>query len=101
MWHEARKQEKKIRGMIVDYRKRADRRKEFYERIVSLVEFPMNFFHFCQQQQIKTQKLFEFLFRQQRADPTQFLQLHGRKYKINFDVADLTDESHMWEVESD
>lgn len=36
MWHEARKQEKKIRGMIVDYRKRADRRKEFYERIVSL-----------------------------------------------------------------
>lgn len=35
MWHEARKQEKKIRGMIVDYRKRADRRKEFYERIVS------------------------------------------------------------------
>lgn len=35
MWHEARKQEKKIRGMIVDYRKRADRRKLFYERIVS------------------------------------------------------------------
>lgn len=39
MWHEARKQEKKIRGMIVDYRKRADRRKEFYERIVSLIYF--------------------------------------------------------------
>jgi hypothetical protein len=35
MWHEARKQEKKIRGMLVDYRKRADRRKEFYEKIVS------------------------------------------------------------------
>lgn len=35
MWHEARKQEKKIKGMIVDYRKRADRRKEFYEKIVS------------------------------------------------------------------
>uniref|UniRef100_A0A182W0U7 Suppressor of white apricot N-terminal domain-containing protein n=1 Tax=Anopheles minimus TaxID=112268 RepID=A0A182W0U7_9DIPT len=33
MWHEARKQEKKIRGMLVDYRKRAERRQDFYERI--------------------------------------------------------------------
>lgn len=33
MWHEARKQEKKIRGIIVDYKKRAERRKEFYEKI--------------------------------------------------------------------
>ncbi|CAG0887448.1 unnamed protein product [Darwinula stevensoni] len=32
MWHEARKQEKKIRTMIVDYRKRAERRREFYEK---------------------------------------------------------------------
>lgn len=35
MWHEARKQERKIRGMIVDYRKRAERRQDFYEKIVS------------------------------------------------------------------
>lgn len=35
MWHEARKQEKMIRGMIVDYRRRAERRKDFYEKIVS------------------------------------------------------------------
>lgn len=35
MWHEARKQEKKIKGILVDYRKRADRRKEYYEKIVS------------------------------------------------------------------
>ncbi|GAB0100052.1 CLK4-associating serine/arginine rich protein [Sergentomyia squamirostris] len=53
MWHEARKQERKIRGMLVDYRKRAERRQDFYERI--------------------------------RADPTQFLQLHGRKSKIHLD----------------
>ncbi|XP_055689741.1 CLK4-associating serine/arginine rich protein-like isoform X2 [Lutzomyia longipalpis] len=53
MWHEARKQERKIRGMLVDYRKRAERRQDFYERI--------------------------------RADPTQFLQLHGRKCKIHLD----------------
>ncbi|KAK8783199.1 hypothetical protein V5799_015463 [Amblyomma americanum] len=33
MWHEARKQERKIRGMLVDLKKRAERRKEFYERI--------------------------------------------------------------------
>jgi len=31
MWHEARKQERKIRGLIVDYRKRAERRLN-YER---------------------------------------------------------------------
>jgi hypothetical protein len=36
MWHEARKQEKKIRGMIVDYKRRAERRREFYEKTVSL-----------------------------------------------------------------
>lgn len=30
MWQEARKQEKKIRGILVDYRKRAERRHEFY-----------------------------------------------------------------------
>ena len=35
MWHEARKQEKKIRGMLVDYKKRAERRKDYYDKIVS------------------------------------------------------------------
>lgn len=33
MWHEARKQERKIRGIMVDYKKRAERRREFYEKI--------------------------------------------------------------------
>ncbi|KAK7507076.1 hypothetical protein BaRGS_00001927 [Batillaria attramentaria] len=33
MWHEARRQERKIRGLMVDYKRRADRRKEFYEKI--------------------------------------------------------------------
>ncbi|KAK3093106.1 hypothetical protein FSP39_011096 [Pinctada imbricata] len=33
MWHEARKQEKKIRGLMVDYKKRAERRREYYEKI--------------------------------------------------------------------
>ncbi|XP_055904207.1 CLK4-associating serine/arginine rich protein [Eupeodes corollae] len=55
MWHEARRQERKIRGMIVDYRKRAERRQDFYEKI--------------------------------KADPTQFIQLHGRKCKIHLDPA--------------
>uniref|UniRef100_A0A1E1WQ85 Suppressor of white apricot N-terminal domain-containing protein n=1 Tax=Pectinophora gossypiella TaxID=13191 RepID=A0A1E1WQ85_PECGO len=53
MWHEARKQERMIRGMIVDYRRRAERRKDFYEKI--------------------------------KAEPTQFLQLHGRPCKIHLD----------------
>ncbi|KAI5646366.1 alternative splicing regulator domain-containing protein [Phthorimaea operculella] len=55
MWHEARKQERMIRGMIVDYRRRAERRKDFYEKI--------------------------------KAEPTQFLQLHGRPCKIHLDPA--------------
>ncbi|XP_058171197.1 CLK4-associating serine/arginine rich protein [Anopheles ziemanni] len=58
MWHEARKQEKKIRGMLVDYRKRAERRQDFYERI--------------------------------KADPTQFLQVHGRKCKVHLDASVAT-----------
>nr|CAB3231471.1 CLK4-associating serine/arginine rich protein [Phallusia mammillata] len=33
MWHEARKQEKAVRKVIVDYRKRAERRQEYYEKI--------------------------------------------------------------------
>ncbi|PNF25018.1 CLK4-associating serine/arginine rich protein [Cryptotermes secundus] len=55
MWHEARKQERKIRGIMVDYKKRAERRRDFYEKI--------------------------------KADPTQFLQLHGRPVKIHLDPA--------------
>ncbi|CAG9100617.1 unnamed protein product [Plutella xylostella] len=55
MWHEARKQERMIRGLIVDYRRRAERRKNFYEKI--------------------------------KADPTQFLQIHGRPCKIHLDPA--------------
>ena len=35
MWAEARKQEKKIRGIMVDHKKRAERRREYYEKIVS------------------------------------------------------------------
>ena len=33
MWSEARRQEKMIRGAMVDYRKRAERRSQYYERI--------------------------------------------------------------------
>lgn len=35
MWHEARRQERKIRGLMVDYKRRAERRREYYEKIVS------------------------------------------------------------------
>ena len=34
MWAEARKQEKKVRGIMVDHKKRAERRREYYEKIV-------------------------------------------------------------------
>lgn len=39
MWHEARRQERKIRGMLVDYRKRAERRRDYYEKIVGEYTF--------------------------------------------------------------
>ncbi|XP_058877469.1 CLK4-associating serine/arginine rich protein-like [Acipenser ruthenus] len=55
MWHEARKHERKLRGMMVDYKRRAERRREFYEKI--------------------------------KKDPAQFLQVHGRAYKIHLDSA--------------
>ena len=35
MWHEARQQDKFLSKMLVDYQKRAERRKEYYEKIVS------------------------------------------------------------------
>ncbi len=35
MWHEARKQEKKLRDVMINYQKRAERRKQHYEKMVS------------------------------------------------------------------
>ena len=37
MWHEARRQEKKVREVMVNLQRRAERRKEHYERLVSLL----------------------------------------------------------------
>ena len=34
MWHEARKHEKKIRGIMVDHKRRAERRNTYYDKIV-------------------------------------------------------------------
>ncbi|XP_057303249.1 CLK4-associating serine/arginine rich protein-like [Hydractinia symbiolongicarpus] len=33
MWQEARKQEKKLRGILIDYKKRAERRQAFYSKM--------------------------------------------------------------------
>jgi arginine/serine-rich splicing factor 16 len=35
MWHEARKQEKALRGVMVNFQKRAERRREFYDKMRS------------------------------------------------------------------
>jgi hypothetical protein len=43
MWQEARKQEKAIRGMMIDFQKRAERRKAYYQRM--LVIWFLSFFH--------------------------------------------------------
>lgn len=36
MWNEARKQEKALKGMMVNFQRRAERRREYYERTVSV-----------------------------------------------------------------
>lgn len=78
MWHEARKQEKKIRGLLVDYQRRAQRRKDYYEKIVSTVyRAPFDI--------IIVLSTHQCLLVFQKADPTQFLQLHGRQCKIHID----------------
>lgn len=121
MWHEARKQERKIRGMLVDYRRRAERRQDFYEKIVSFswVSYFVCLFSFgatCCVSQVQQFSINETTFRYlnysslfeflcvcgskdrivtlffalnflQKADPTQFMQIHGRKCKIHLDPA--------------
>jgi hypothetical protein len=37
MWQEARKQEKILKGIMVDYKRRAERRKGYYEKIVCYI----------------------------------------------------------------
>jgi len=37
MWHEARRQEKKVREVMVNLQRRAERRKEHYEKLVGLL----------------------------------------------------------------
>lgn len=36
MWHAARAQERKLRGTMIDYRKRAERRRAYQRRLVRL-----------------------------------------------------------------
>jgi arginine/serine-rich splicing factor 16 len=33
MWHQQRKEEKRIKGLMVDKRRRAERRRNYYEQI--------------------------------------------------------------------
>jgi len=53
MWHEQRRTEKMIKGMMVDRQKRAERRRAYYDKF--------------------------------RADPNQFLQVHGQSMKVHYD----------------
>lgn len=41
MWQEARKHERKLRGMMVDYKRRGERRREYYEKIVRASEWTL------------------------------------------------------------
>jgi splicing factor, arginine/serine-rich 16 len=73
MWHEARKHEKKIRGIMNDfYKRRSERRKQFYDIVVSF-------------QLISIEELVCMYIFQQKTDPMRFLQLHGSKCRIHYD----------------
>ena len=41
MWHEARKQEKKVKEAMVNYQRRAERRREYYDKLVSSVQIQL------------------------------------------------------------
>eukprot|EP00123_Amoebidium_parasiticum_P008414 comp18786_c0_seq2/m.20695 comp18786_c0_seq2/g.20695 ORF comp18786_c0_seq2/g.20695 comp18786_c0_seq2/m.20695 type:complete len:245 (-) comp18786_c0_seq2:120-854(-) len=41
MWHQARAQERKLRGMMIDYKKRAERKKSYYSKLQKLDPFQM------------------------------------------------------------
>lgn len=77
MWHEARKQEKKIRNVMNEfYKKRSERRKQYYDIVVSISHFAIvKIFYFL------TFLIFFF----QKTDPMRFLQVHGTKCKIYYD----------------
>ena len=49
MWQEARKQEKKLRGIMIDFKKRAERRHAYYAKMVINIYrifFPNTFDHY-------------------------------------------------------
>ena len=68
MWHEARKQEKKIREAVVDFQKRAERRRQHYAKLVGWVQSP---------------QLRSSLSSLQRRDPMQLLRLYGSKIPLH------------------
>ncbi|MGH0117939.1 UNVERIFIED_CONTAM: hypothetical protein FKN15_042714 [Acipenser sinensis] len=113
MWHEARKHERKLRGMMVDYKRRAERRREFYEKILlsltphvllsaSRIRVPKavqgaSMWHEARKHERKLRGMMvdykrraerrrEF-YEKIKKDPAQFLQVHGRAYKIHLDSA--------------
>lgn len=72
MWHEAKKQEKKIREVMVDFQRRAERRREHYDKLVNISRHDYN------RPAVNEQ------FRQ-RADPTTYLRVIGTKCSLHLD----------------
>lgn len=102
MWHEARKQERKIRGIMVNYKKRAERRRAFYEKMVrqcfECVQYMKEnglinrVFRVCICK--KTVDVVHFAF-YQKADPTTFLRIQGTNYKIHIDHQNTLSDDHI------
>ncbi|MEQ2207722.1 hypothetical protein XENOCAPTIV_017512 [Xenoophorus captivus] len=68
--------------MMVDYKRRGERRREYYEKIsLSLVLCFFIFLHAVCCVHLA------LLLSRQKKDPAQFLQVHGRSYKIHLDPA--------------
>ena len=71
MWQEARKQEKKLRGIMIDFKKRAERRQAYYAKMVPIfiMIIRAGFYSLCCyflcQNIIKRDLMFYYFFREQ------------------------------------
>ena len=90
MWHEARKQEKKIREAVVDLQKRAERRRQHYAKQVGGRSHSHNDAtqSFCSH----TDCLYLSL---QRRDPMQLMRVYGRKIPLHLNPAASKKSSNM------
>jgi arginine/serine-rich splicing factor 16 len=80
MWHQARTNERKLRGTMIDYRKRAERRRAHQKRLV------------CQQHRsFRISRVLTDLNFAQLQDPFQQIRINGRKSELHINAGERED----------